>query len=64
MAKLGAMMLKGYVAKAKGSFLECANCYERIHSKTECACEDSQNLINSLKDQAFLNQLHSITYFK
>lgn len=29
-AKLGAMILKGYVAKSKGSYLKCANCYHRI----------------------------------
>lgn len=63
-AKLGAMLVKGYIAKSKRSYLECANCYLRIHRETDFYCEGTQNLINCLKDKTFIDEIYSITDIK
>lgn len=53
-AKLRAMVLNGYIAKAKGTYAECAECYRRIHVKTKYECEETRGLINLLRDEKFL----------
>ncbi len=40
-AKLGAMLEKGYIAKSKGSYLECAQCSEKICRESRCLCEET-----------------------
>jgi hypothetical protein len=47
--KLGAMVSKGYIAKAKGTYAECAECNQRIHINSACECEGMRDLIYLLQ---------------
>jgi hypothetical protein len=40
-ANLGAMLVKGYITKSKGSYLECAQCHEKICRESKCLCEET-----------------------
>jgi len=60
-ARLGAMMLNGYLAKSKGVYVECAKCWKRIHAKSECVCESAKEILNLLRNETFLKDLHSLT---
>jgi len=60
-ARLGAMVLNGYIAMSKGTYAECAKCFLRIHKKTECACDETKEVINLLRDESFLDNLYALT---
>ncbi len=57
-------MLKGYLAKSKVFCLECAICYKRIYIESKCVCEDTQELINSLKDKTLWEEIYAMNDLK
>jgi len=54
-------MSNGYIAKSKGTYAEFAECYRRIHRGSECVCPGASVLIDSLKDNLFMDDLFTLT---
>ena len=44
------MISNGYIAKSKGTYAECTECYRRILRGIECVGPGASGLINSLND--------------
>jgi len=57
------MMLKGYLAKSK-VFAWNAPFAKKIYVESKCVCEDTQELINSLKDKTLLEEIYAINDLK